>query len=168
MAGGQAAGLLEEAVGRGVLEGIDRLALGVEVRGELEELADLGHHLGNVDLHVSPYAGSVDATILTLPYNLQADKAGFKDLLWFGERLELPLSGLATLDETIQKNPKQVLGVVRADNTVDLRPVKLGRDFGPVVEILHGVGAEDRVIINPADALVAGAPVRVIEAAEKK
>lgn len=59
-------------------------------------------------------AGSVDATILTLPYNLQAEKAGYKDLLWFGERMELPLSGLAARDETIQKNPKQVLGVVRA------------------------------------------------------
>jgi len=64
--------------------------------------------------YASLIAGSVDATILTLPYNLQADKAGYKDLLWFGERLELPLSGLATRDETIQKNPKQVLGVVRA------------------------------------------------------
>jgi NitT/TauT family transport system substrate-binding protein len=59
-------------------------------------------------------SGSVDATILTLPYNLQAEKAGFKDLLWLGERLELPLSGLAVRDETIQKNPKQVLAVVRA------------------------------------------------------
>jgi ABC-type nitrate/sulfonate/bicarbonate transport system substrate-binding protein len=59
-------------------------------------------------------SGSVDATILTLPYNLQAEKAGYKDLLWFGERLELPLAGLAVRDETIQKNPKQVLGVVRA------------------------------------------------------
>ena len=59
-------------------------------------------------------SGSVDATILTLPYNLQAEKAGFKDLLWLGERLELPLSGLAVRDETIQKNPKQILGVVRA------------------------------------------------------
>lgn len=64
--------------------------------------------------YASLIAGSVDATILTLPYNLQADRAGFKDLLWFGERMELPLSGLATRDETIQKNPKQVLGVVRA------------------------------------------------------
>jgi NitT/TauT family transport system substrate-binding protein len=59
-------------------------------------------------------AGSADATILTLPYNLQAEKAGYKDLLWFGERLELPLAGLAVRDETIQKNPKQVLGVIRA------------------------------------------------------
>ncbi|MGE5216204.1 MAG: ABC transporter substrate-binding protein [Chloroflexota bacterium] len=59
-------------------------------------------------------AGSVDATILTLPYNLQAAKAGYKDLLWFGERMELPLAGLAALDETIQKNSHQVYGVVRA------------------------------------------------------
>jgi NitT/TauT family transport system substrate-binding protein len=59
-------------------------------------------------------SGSVDATILTLPYNLQAEKAGYKDLLWFGERLELPLSGLAVRDETIQKNPKQVYGMIRA------------------------------------------------------
>lgn len=59
-------------------------------------------------------SGSVDATILTLPYNLQAEKAGYKDLLWFGERLELPLTGLAVRDETIQKNPKQVFGVIRA------------------------------------------------------
>lgn len=59
-------------------------------------------------------SGSVDATILTLPYNLQAEKAGYKDLLWLGERLELPLAGLTVRDETIQKNPKQVFGVIRA------------------------------------------------------
>ena len=59
-------------------------------------------------------SGSVDATILTLPYNLQAEKAGYRDLLWFGERLELPLAGLAVRDETIQKNPKQVYGVIKA------------------------------------------------------
>jgi len=64
--------------------------------------------------YASLLSGSVDATILTLPYNLQAEKAGYKDLLWLGERLELPLAGLAVRDETIQKNPKQVLGVIRA------------------------------------------------------
>jgi NitT/TauT family transport system substrate-binding protein len=64
--------------------------------------------------YASLLAGSVDATILTLPYNLQAEKAGYKDLLWFGERLELPLARLAVRDETIQKNPKQVFSMVRA------------------------------------------------------
>jgi ABC-type nitrate/sulfonate/bicarbonate transport system substrate-binding protein len=69
---------------------------------------------GAASRYASLIAGSVDATILRLPYNLQAEKAGYKDLLWFGERMELPLSGLVARDETIQKNPKQVLAVVRA------------------------------------------------------
>jgi NitT/TauT family transport system substrate-binding protein len=69
---------------------------------------------GAASRYASLIAGSVEATILTLPYNLQAEKAGYKDLLWFGEHMELPLSGLAARDETIQKNPKQVSGVIRA------------------------------------------------------
>jgi NitT/TauT family transport system substrate-binding protein len=69
---------------------------------------------GAASRYASLIAGSVDATILTLPYNLQAEKAGYKDLLWFGERMELPLSGLAARDETIQKNPNQVFAVVKA------------------------------------------------------
>jgi NitT/TauT family transport system substrate-binding protein len=69
---------------------------------------------GAASRYASLIAGSVDATILTLPYNLQAEKSGYKDLLWFGERMELPLSGLAARDETIQKHSKQVFSVVRA------------------------------------------------------
>jgi ABC-type nitrate/sulfonate/bicarbonate transport system substrate-binding protein len=69
---------------------------------------------GAASRYASLIAGSVDATILTLPYNLEAAKAGYKDLLWFGERMELPLSGLAARDETLQKNPKQVVGILRA------------------------------------------------------
>jgi len=69
---------------------------------------------GGAARYAALLGGIVDATILTLPYNLQAEKAGYKNLLWFGERLEFPLSGLAVRDETIQKNPKQVLSVVRA------------------------------------------------------
>ena len=45
-----------------------------------------------------------------------------------------------------------------------LEVVALGRDFGASVEILNGVAAEDRVIMNPADSLVNGAEVRVNEA----
>jgi ABC-type nitrate/sulfonate/bicarbonate transport system substrate-binding protein len=58
--------------------------------------------------------GTVDATILNFPFNLQAEKLGFNVLLWLGERLEMPLSGVGVRDETIQKNPGQVLGLVRA------------------------------------------------------
>ena len=58
--------------------------------------------------------GTVDATILNFPFNLQAEKLGFNVLLWLGERLEMPLSGVGVRDETIQRNPGQVFGLVRA------------------------------------------------------
>jgi len=52
------------------------------------------------------------------------------------------------------------VGVVQANGTVQLRSVKLGRDFGRIVEILGGVDPTDRVILNPSDSLVAGTSVR--------
>jgi membrane fusion protein (multidrug efflux system) len=55
------------------------------------------------------------------------------------------------------------VGVVGADGKVELRRVALGRDFGPTVEIVGGVGPTDRVILNPADSLVGGTTVRVAE-----
>lgn len=56
------------------------------------------------------------------------------------------------------------VGVVLANGKVELRSVTLGRDFGPTVEILGGVGPTDRVILNPADSLVSGTTVRVAAA----
>ena len=63
------------------------------------------------------------------------------------------------------------VGVVRPDNTVELRSVRVGRDFGQTVEILEGVTPADHVITNPTDSLVNGLTVRVdnspAEVAEK-
>jgi len=53
------------------------------------------------------------------------------------------------------------VGVVRADGTVDLRKVTIGRDFGSTLEILEGVKPSDRVVLNPSDSLVSGTVVRV-------
>jgi multidrug efflux pump subunit AcrA (membrane-fusion protein) len=55
------------------------------------------------------------------------------------------------------------VAVVLADNKVEMRNVKLGRDFGKTVEVLSGVGSTDRVIVSPSDALVSGATVRIAE-----
>jgi membrane fusion protein (multidrug efflux system) len=59
------------------------------------------------------------------------------------------------------------VGLVGADGNVALRLVTLGRDFGPTLEILEGVGPTDRVILNPPDSLVGGTTVRVAEAAKE-
>ena len=53
------------------------------------------------------------------------------------------------------------VAVARPDGTVEMRSVKTGRDFGQTVEILSGVTSADRVIVNPTDALVGGARVRI-------
>jgi RND family efflux transporter MFP subunit len=58
--------------------------------------------------------------------------------------------------------------LVKGDGRVEVRKVKLGRDFGKMIEILTGVDAKDRVILNPGESLVSGAPVSVSEATTKE
>jgi RND family efflux transporter MFP subunit len=60
------------------------------------------------------------------------------------------------------------VGVAAADGTVKLCDVKLGRDFGPTVEIISGIGPRDRVVLNPPDSLVTGTKVRILESDEKR
>ena len=57
------------------------------------------------------------------------------------------------------------VGVANAAGKVEVRSVKLGRDFGQTLEILEGVTAADRVIINPPDSLIDGTEVHVADAA---
>jgi len=52
---------------------------------------------------------------------------------------------------------------VKADGKVELRRIVLGRDFGQTLEVLSGVDKDDHVVLDPADALVSGTSVRVIE-----
>lgn len=59
------------------------------------------------------------------------------------------------------------IGVVKEGGKVELHSVKLGRDFGPTIEILTGVDSTDRVIVNPSDSLVSGTTVS-IKATTKK
>jgi RND family efflux transporter MFP subunit len=52
------------------------------------------------------------------------------------------------------------VAVVR-DGRAELVPVTLGRDYGRSVEVVTGLQSIDAVILDPADSLVSGAPVRV-------
>src|SRR5438105_5949374 len=73
------------------------------------------------------------------------------------------LGKLVTLpDNTLIFRGKSVqVGVLDAKNVVQLRDVKVGRDFGVQSEILSGVSESDRVIVNPSDSLTSGTRVRV-------
>src|SRR6267154_2079401 len=56
------------------------------------------------------------------------------------------------------------VGVVKPDNTVELRDIKVGRDFGTTIQIVQGVTPSDKVIVNPSDSLTTGKTVRVAAA----
>ena len=61
----------------------------------------------------------------------------------------------------IFRGKDQQVGVVDAKGIVQLRDVKVGRDFGVQSEILSGVTESDKVIVNPSDSLTTGTTVRV-------
>jgi membrane fusion protein (multidrug efflux system) len=61
----------------------------------------------------------------------------------------------------IFRGKDQQVGVVDAKGIVQLRDVKVGRDFGIQSEILSGVTESDKVIVNPSDSLTTGTTVRV-------
>jgi membrane fusion protein, multidrug efflux system len=55
------------------------------------------------------------------------------------------------------------VATVGPDNKIDLRHINIGRDFGTSLEILGGVEANERVVINPPDSLENGEQVNVAQ-----
>jgi RND family efflux transporter MFP subunit len=53
------------------------------------------------------------------------------------------------------------VGTVDANNHVVLKTVEVGRDYGSDIEIVHGLDADDNVILSPPDSLTDGVSVRV-------
>ena len=80
---------------------------------------------------------------------------------------EVTLGKLVTLpDNTLIFRSKSVkVGIVDAKGVVQLRDIKVGRDFGVQSEILSGVSESDKVIVNPSDSLTTGTIVRVASTA---
>jgi multidrug efflux pump subunit AcrA (membrane-fusion protein) len=58
------------------------------------------------------------------------------------------------------------VAVVGSDNKVQMRSIKLGRDFGNVVEVLSGLQPDDRAIVNPPDSIADGMTVQISQPAE--
>jgi NitT/TauT family transport system substrate-binding protein len=59
-------------------------------------------------------AGSIDATPIDVAFAMKAEDEGFRRLLYLGDIIELPLSGIAVTDNKLQTQREQVKKVVRA------------------------------------------------------
>jgi RND family efflux transporter MFP subunit len=73
------------------------------------------------------------------------------------QKVTVPVNAMLFRQEGVR------VAVVGPDNKVQLRPISIGRDYGSTLEVLGGVGIEDRIIINPADSLEDGQVVHVSE-----
>jgi membrane fusion protein (multidrug efflux system) len=69
--------------------------------------------------------------------------------------LDLPVSALLFRPDGV------TVAIVDSAGKVQLKTVKIGRDFGTHLEITSGLAATDRVIDNPGDSLTSGAVVQV-------
>ncbi len=122
---------------------------------------------------VTRTAGAVDQASRTLQVELQVPNpdneilAGSYAQVRFNEAAG---ANVLTISDNalIFRAQGMQLALVNADRKVELRSVKLGRDFGNTVEVLSGLQATDRVINNPPDAIAEGMTVTVNQPAGAK
>ncbi len=117
---------------------------------------------------VTRSAGAVDPTTRTLQVELQLPNpkndilAGSYAQARFTESVA---PNILTISDNalIFRAQGMQLALVGDDSKVELRSIRLGRDFGNTVEVLSGLNAGDRVINNPPDSIAAGALVQVLQ-----
>jgi len=116
-------------------------------------------------------SGAVDPSSRTLQVELQVPNpngeilAGSYAQVRFSEDAAANVLTLADNALIFGAQGMQV-AVVGPDNKVQLHSIKLGRDFGNTVEVLAGLNATDRVIMNPPDGITEGTDVKISSATE--
>jgi RND family efflux transporter MFP subunit len=117
---------------------------------------------------VTRSAGAVDMASRTLQVELQVPNpagdifAGSYAQVSFNQSAS---ANMLTISDNalIFRAQGMQLALVGDDGKVQLRSIKLGRDFGNTVEVTAGLNAGDRVINNPPDSIAEGMPVQVLQ-----
>ena len=110
-------------------------------------------------------AGAIDTASRTM--QIEVTLRNKNNLLMPGAyvQVDLPLQGGRAM--TVPTNALMIRGdgiqvaVLDAEKRVHLRPVKIGRNFGPNVEVVEGVATSDELVLNPPDSLREGDQVVV-------
>jgi RND family efflux transporter MFP subunit len=118
-------------------------------------------------------SNALDPTLRTLQVELQLDNANRDVLPGAYAEVHFKLTGNA---EALRLPANTVLfrsaglQVATVDSTkhVKLKSIVQGRDFGNTIEVLSGIEADDRVVVNPPDSITDGASVRIVEPPAEK
>jgi membrane fusion protein (multidrug efflux system) len=122
---------------------------------------------------VTRTAGAVDPESRTLQVELQVpnDKneilAGSYAQVRFNEAADAQILTLSDNALIFRAQGMQV-AIVDNDYKVHLQAVVLGRDTGNTVQILDGISATDRIILNPPDSIADGMTVAIANPADTK
>lgn len=111
-------------------------------------------------------SNALDPTLRTLQVELQLDNTSHEVFPGAYAEVHFKLAGNA---ESLRLPANTVLfraaglQVATVDGTghIKLKSIVQGRDFGSTIEVLSGIEANDRVVVNPPDSITDGVPVRV-------
>jgi RND family efflux transporter MFP subunit len=140
----------------------NQVKIGDTVRVSLAEGAG-EHYQGSI----ARTARAIDPATRTLQVEIRVPNPGGELFSGAYVQAELPIKG----DRAATVVPTNVLlfrpdgprvAVVDQSGRVHLAPVKLGTDYGNSVEVLTGLDAADRIIVNPADSLADGDVVTLV------
>jgi RND family efflux transporter MFP subunit len=116
-------------------------------------------------------AGSIDTTTRTMQVEINLPNKNAMLLPGAFVQVALPLPADASLvipaNALLFRKEGLSVAVVDGNGTVHLRPVQIGRNLGPTIEVLQGVSISDRLVLNPADSLAEGDHVTVSAASRE-
>ena len=116
-------------------------------------------------------AGSIDTTTRTMQVEINLPNRNGTLLPGAFVQVALPLPAGTSLvipaNALLFRKEGLSVAVVDQNGTVHMRPVQLGRNLGPTIEVLQGVSTSDRVVLNPPDSLAESDHV-TISAARKE
>lgn len=81
--------------------------------GMSEKDVTLQYISGSSDRMAALAGKSIDAAVLTMPYEIIAEREGLRDLFFAGSVMDIPFSGLGTSTQRIKENPEQVKKVIK-------------------------------------------------------
>ncbi|HWJ36901.1 MAG TPA: efflux RND transporter periplasmic adaptor subunit [Steroidobacteraceae bacterium] len=111
-------------------------------------------------------SNALDPTLRTLQVELQLDNANHEVFPGAYAEVHFKLAGNA---ESLRLPANTVLfraaglqvATVDDGKHVKLKSIVQGRDFGSTIEVLSGIEADDKVVVNPPDSLADGVSVRI-------
>ena len=116
---------------------------------------------------VARTAASIDATTRTMQVEIALANKDGTLLPGAYVQVELPLASAKTLvvptNVLLFRGEGSRVAVVDGNSRVHLKPVTLGRNLGESIEVVDGIGAGERLVVNPSDALAEGDTVALAD-----